>query len=122
MSSNRYYQPKDSKDAMRFIEKLFNKYRNAKLTKDLLAYHNKLTQQVAGNIKDTARRESNPKRVAEANSMVHVMQQWTKIKLSGKNFNGQMRHFKFEPNGAHQRFKRNHIKLSHGSNYRSSLH
>ena len=39
---NRYVQPQNAKEAMELIQKLFNQYRNAPLTAELLQYHNNL--------------------------------------------------------------------------------
>ena len=39
---HRYIQPHNAKEAMEVIQRLFNKYRNAPLTNELLAYHNNL--------------------------------------------------------------------------------
>ena len=49
-NNNRYVQPKNAKDAMLIIEKLFNKYRNAPLTIELINYHQKLLNQLMNNI------------------------------------------------------------------------
>ena len=39
---DRFYQPQNAKDAMRFVQKLFNQYNQAPLTEELVAYHQKL--------------------------------------------------------------------------------
>ncbi|MBW1605244.1 hypothetical protein [Lactobacillus sp. Sy-1] len=119
---NRYYQPQDAKDAMRYIEKLFNSYKDEPLTQPLLEYHQKLITQIATNVIPIAKQENNPKRVESAQGMETVMQQWIRLKLMGKPFNGRMHHFKFEANNSRAKFKRNHIKLSGNSNLRSSRH
>ncbi|WP_054659222.1 hypothetical protein [Secundilactobacillus kimchicus] len=46
MNENRYYQPKDAKDALRYIEGLFNQYLQAPLTMELVSYHQKLIKQI----------------------------------------------------------------------------
>ncbi|UQS86274.1 hypothetical protein MOO44_04950 [Nicoliella spurrieriana] len=119
---NRYYQPKDAKDAMRYIEKLFNRYRNEPLTQELLAYHQKLISQIATNIIPVAKQEHNQQRIKAAQEMETIMQQWIRAKLMGQPFNGRMHHFQFEPDNQRIKFKRHHVKVKGNSNLRSSRH
>ncbi|MEJ6399726.1 hypothetical protein [Nicoliella lavandulae] len=118
----RYYQPKDSKDAMRYIEKLFNSYKDEPLTQELLTYHQNLIKQIAGNVIPTAEQEGIAERVASAKSMETVMQQWIRAKLMGQPFNGRMHHFRFEANNSKPKFKRRNIKVNGNNNLRSSRH
>lgn len=48
---NRYVQPQNAKEAMELIQKLFNQYRNAPLTAELLQYHNNLIMRLQTDIK-----------------------------------------------------------------------
>ncbi|MHA8263319.1 hypothetical protein ACYATO_06440 [Lactobacillaceae bacterium Melli_B3] len=118
----RYYQPKDAKDAMRYIEKLFNSYKDEPLTQALLEYHQKLIQQIATNVIPIAKQEDNPKRVESAQEMEKVMQQWIRAKLMGQPFNGQMHHFRFEANDSKPKFKRHNVKVNGNNNLRASRH
>lgn len=45
-NNERFYEPKNSKDAMRFIERLFNSYKDSPLTQSLLVYHQKVDQSI----------------------------------------------------------------------------
>lgn len=120
MSKHRFYQPKNSKDAMRFMERLFNKYRNAPLTKPLLQYHEKLMHQLRTNVEVIAKREGVPARVRSAQRMYRIMQDWIRLRITGHAFHGKMRHFKIDQH--HHRFKARYIKISSGHNFRSSQH
>ena len=51
---NRYVQPQNAKEAMELIQKLFNQYRNAPLTAELLQYHNNLIMRLQTDIKQAA--------------------------------------------------------------------
>ncbi len=105
---------------MRFIEKLFNRYRNAPLTKPLLQYHEKLMRQLRNNIEVVARREKIQSRVASARRMYRIMNDWIRIRLSGQPFEGKMRHFRI--NQHHHKFKARRIKINSGHQFRSSRH
>ncbi|XIF19528.1 MAG: hypothetical protein AJITA_00181 [Acetilactobacillus jinshanensis] len=117
---HRFYQPKNSKDAMRFMETLFNKYRNAPLTKPLLQYHEKLMFQIHDNVLPVAKKEGVPDRIKSARRMYKIMRRWITIRMSGHAFQGKMRHFKIDNH--HHKFKARHIKINNGTNYRSSQH
>lgn len=56
-TDNRYYQPTDIKDALQTIQKLFNTYTDAPLTPELMAYHQKLVNQLATNLLPLAQQQ-----------------------------------------------------------------
>ena len=91
---NRYVQPQNAKEAMELIQKLFNQYRNAPLTAELLQYLHDMTE---------------------------LMRRWTTIRLSGRPFTGKMRHFHFVANNG-QKFKRQVHKMGGSSAHRASRH
>lgn len=53
----RYVQPQTVREAMETIQKLFNSYRHAPLTQDLLNYHINLTNRLQTDIYVAALRE-----------------------------------------------------------------
>ncbi len=120
--SDRYYTPKNSKDAMRQIEKLFNKYKDAPLTQELVTYHQGLVNRLKTDIMQAAKSEQVPSRLESVNSMINVMERWLQIRLSGQPFNGKMEHFKYTKNGATPKFKFHVHKIRGGSNHRASRH
>lgn len=124
MSNNeeRYYQPTDSKDAMREIQKLFNLYCNEPLNNKLVQYHLKLQNQVKTNILPAAEQEKIPSRVTAARSIITTMEEWLKLRLAGKPYNGKMKHFHFVSNDEKLRYKRHSIKVKGNHNLRSSRH
>lgn len=91
-ADHRYIQPQSAKEAMELIQKLFNSYRNAPLTSELLNYHNNLVARLNDDIMAAATTEG-PKRVEQLTGMIELMQAWTRIRLSGRPFLGKMRHF-----------------------------
>ncbi|ANK60658.1 hypothetical protein [Loigolactobacillus backii] len=105
MAEDRFYQPKDSKDAMRYVENLFNQYKDAPLTDELLRYNQKLVRYLSGNIVDEATREGHPDRAKAAQQMAAAMDEWVRIKALGKPFTGKMKHFKIVSGNQHVRFK-----------------
>ncbi|VDG21298.1 hypothetical protein [Lactiplantibacillus mudanjiangensis] len=119
--NDRYYQPTDIKDALQTIQKLFNSYTDAPLTPELMAYHQKLSQQLQTNLLPLAKQQKNQLRVDQINSMVTVMQDWLKLRLNGQVFNGKMQHFKFVSNSK-TTFKRRVHKIKGSQNHRSSRH
>ncbi|WP_429971473.1 hypothetical protein ACQW5G_02335 [Fructilactobacillus sp. Tb1] len=121
-NSDRYYQPTNSKDAMRKIQKLFNSYCHAPLTNELIQYHFKLLNQVKTNVLSVAENEQIPERIKAAKSIISVMETWLKTRIAGKDFNGEMRHFKFVSNNDILRYKRHEIKVKGNNNLRSSRH
>lgn len=121
-NSNRYYHPKNSKDAMRKIQKLFNQYCQAPLTNELLQYHFKLLNQVKTNVLLVAKNEDVPERVQAAQSMIEVMEKWLKFRLAGKEYHGKMKHFNFVSDQDVLHYKRHEIKVKGNNKLRSSRH
>lgn len=117
----RYIQPHNSEEAMLLIQKLFNKYRNAPLTDQLLEYHNNLVCRLQSDIKDAAVKEGNEHRLKDLATMTTIMRNWTTIRLNGKPFNGKMRHFKFVKDGGFK-FERNIHKINQTTSHRGSRH
>ena len=118
---NRYVQPQNAKEAMELIQKLFNQYRNAPLTAELLQYHNNLIMRLQTDIKQAAEAEGQTALLKDLHEMTELMRRWTTIRLSGRPFAGKMRHFRFAPaNG--QKFKRQVHKISGSSEHRASRH
>lgn len=119
-ADHRYVQPQSAKEAMELIQKLFNSYRNAPLTSELLNYHNNLVARLNDDIMAAATTEG-PKRVEQLTGMIELMQAWTRIRLSGRPFLGKMRHFKLE-DGNQPKYKRRVHKINGTSNHRASRH
>lgn len=118
---NRYVQPQNAKEAMELIQKLFNQYRNAPLTAELLQYHNNLIMRLQTDIKQAAEAEGQTALLKDLHEMTELMRRWTTIRLSGRPFAGKIRHFRFAPaNG--QRFKRQVHKIGGSSAHRASRH
>jgi hypothetical protein len=122
MTDNRYYQPKNAKDALRYIENLFNQYAQAPLTMELVAYHQKLVKQIQEDILPTAEKAGQTIQVENANQMLATMQSWLRIRMSGQPFAGKMHHFKFEADNAKPKFKRKVIKGRRSGGHRSVRH
>lgn len=121
-NGSRYIQPHDSLEAMELIQKLFNQYRRAPLTPELLAYHQDLIERLEGDIHQAAEAEGQTKRVQELDRMIKLMKDWTAIRLSGRPFNAKMRHFRFLPEGGQVKFKRHPHKIKASSSHRASRH
>jgi hypothetical protein len=118
---NRYVQPQNAKEAMELIQKLFNQYRNAPLTAELLQYHNNFIMRLQTDIKQAAEAEGHTALLKDLHEMTELMRRWTTIRLSGRPFAGKMRHFRFAPaNG--QKFKRQVHKIGGSSAHRASRH
>lgn len=118
---NRYVQPQNAKEAMELIQKLFNQYRNAPLTAELLQYHNNLIMRLQTDIKQAAEAEGQTALLKDLHEMTELMRRWTTIRLNGRPFAGKMRHFRFAPaNG--QKFKRQVHKIGGSSAHRASRH
>ncbi len=118
---NRYVQPQNAKEAMELIQKLFNQYRNAPLTAELLQYHNNLIMRLQTDIKQAAEAEGQTALLKDLHEMTELMRRWTTIRLSGRPFAGKIRHFRFAPaNG--QKFKRQVHKIGGSSAHRASRH
>lgn len=119
----RYYQPTDSKDAMRYVEKLFNRYKDAPLTDALLKYNQKLVFYLRQSVTATAKAEGVPERVKSAQRMADAMDEWVRIKALGKPFHGTMRHFKIVSDQQHVKFKARRQKGGGRQvNMRKSMH
>ncbi|MFR0617149.1 hypothetical protein ACLUWF_03080 [Limosilactobacillus mucosae] len=118
---NRYVQPKNAKEAMELIQKLFNQYRSAPLTAELLQYHNNLIMRLQTDIKQAAEEEHNESLLSDLHDMTELMRRWTTIRLSGRPFTGKMRHFHFAANNG-QKFKRQVHKMGGSSAHRASRH
>lgn len=118
---NRYVQPQNAKEAMELIQKLFNQYRNAPLTAELLQYHNNLIMRLQTDIKQAAEEEHNEALLADLHDMTELMRRWTTIRLSGRPFTDKMRHFHFVANNG-QKFKRQVHKMGGSSAHRASRH
>ncbi|GAF41976.1 hypothetical protein JCM14202_3953 [Agrilactobacillus composti DSM 18527 = JCM 14202] len=103
MSESRYYQPKDSKDAMRYVEGLFNQYSDAPLTDAILQYNQKLMRYLQQDVAQEALREGQPNRQKTALQMADIMGQWQRARLLGKPFIGKMKGFKIKRN-SHTRY------------------
>ncbi|KRL20125.1 hypothetical protein [Lentilactobacillus kisonensis] len=121
-NSDRYYTPQDSKDAMRQIEKLFNKYKDAPLTQELVDYHQNLVNRLKTDILAAATKEGVQSRIDSLNSMIDVMNKWLQVRLSGRPYAGKMAHFQFVADNAQPQFKRRVHKMKGSSNHRASGH
>ena len=119
--NHRYVQPQSVKEAMELIQKLFNQYRNAPLTTELVNYHANLLSRLQGDILREAKREGNQKQLKDLQSMTEVMQSWTRIRLSGRAFPGKMKHFHLVT-GPEQHFKTQTHKIGGSGNHRASRH
>lgn len=118
---HRYIQPQNTQEAMLLIQKLFNKYRNAPLTNELLEYHNNLIYRLQSDIKDEAIKENNPNQLKALASMTEIMRNWTTARLNGQPFNGKMRHFKLVTDGGFK-FERTIHKINQTTSHRGSRH
>lgn len=122
MTDDRYYQPQSPKDALRFIENLFNQYAQAPLTMELVAYHQKLVKQIQEEILPEAEKNNQTIQVKNAQSMLQTMQSWLRIRMSGQPFAGKMHHFQFEADNAKPKFKRKAVKGRRSGSHRSVRH
>ncbi|NVY96253.1 hypothetical protein HU830_03550 [Lactobacillus sp. DCY120] len=120
MSPN--YQPQDTKDALRYLEKLINQYLNAPLTPELIAYNQKQIKYLEEEIIPYALKvEHQPQRARKAQTMVQALKQWPNKRLSSTSSNLQMRHGQISP---HQQTAYQHRAGKHHSqpHYRTSNH
>ena len=117
----RFIQPSGPEDAMRIIQKLFNSYRNAPLTRELLDYHNNLINRLQTDIHDAVVKANNDRLSKELDEMTEIMRHWISIRLSNRPFNAKMRHFKLITDGG-MKFKRHVHKISQSTNHRVSRH
>ncbi|WP_288530719.1 hypothetical protein [uncultured Secundilactobacillus sp.] len=122
MNENRYYQPKDAKDALRYIEGLFNQYLQAPLTMELVSYHQKLIKQIQEDVLPTAQKAGQPAQVANANQLVDTMHDWLRIRMNGQPYAGKVRHFQFVADDARPKFKRKVLKGRRSGGHRSARH
>ena len=88
----RFIQPSGPEDAMRIIQKLFNSYRNAPLTRELLDYHNNLINRLQTDIYDAVVKANNDRLSKELDEMTEIMRHWISIRLSNRPLNAKMRH------------------------------
>lgn len=119
--AQRYVQPKNVREAMTVIQDLFNQYRHAPLTTELLNYHDGLIQRLQSDIFVAALRENNPAQQKQLGTMIQAMKTWRQIRVSGQPFNGKMKNFKLVTNnGPH--FKQHVHKIKGNHNYRGVRH
>ena len=107
---------------MRQIEKLFNKYKDAPLTQELVDYHQNLVNRLKTDILAAAKQENVPARIESINTMIAAMERWLKVRLAGNPYNGKMKNFKFVSDESLPKFKRHVHKMNGGSTHRSSRH
>lgn len=119
---HRYVQPTSARDAMEIIQKLFNKYRNAPLTTELMQYHQNLIMRLGSDIKKAAVQENDQQLLDDLQSMTAIMQSWAPVRMSGHNFPGKMKHFKLDTAKPGPHFKRRVHKIHNVGNHRSSKH
>lgn len=117
----RYVQPTGVEDAMRIIQKLFNSYRNAPLTNDLLDYHNNLIHRLRSDIYQEAQGEKSHPHIAQLDEMIKIMEDWTRIRLANRPFNAKMRHFKLISDNS-VNFKRKVHRISQSGSHRGVRH
>ncbi|MBD7894374.1 hypothetical protein H9564_01285 [Limosilactobacillus sp. Sa3CUN2] len=117
----RYIQPSGPEDAMRIIQKLFNSYRNAPLTKELLDYHNNLISRLQSDIREAAVKSDDEHLLKQLDGMTDILRRWVSIRLSNRPFNAKMRHFRLISDGG-TKFKRHVHKINQTSGHRSSRH
>ncbi|WP_283582716.1 hypothetical protein [Limosilactobacillus difficilis] len=117
-----YIQPTGPRDAMELIQKLFNKYRNAELTSELLSYHQNLLMRLGDDILRAAQAEHNPQLMQDLKSMTAIMKSWLPVRMSGHPFPGKMKNFKLDAASPKHQIKRQVHKIHNISNHRSSRH
>lgn len=120
-NNDRYVQPHNVHEAMQTIEQLFNQYRHAILTPELLAYHQQLIQRLKTDIYQTAINENDQKQLAALATMIAAMQCWTRTKILRQPFHYKMKHFKLIDEQPIQ-FKRRIIKNNNNNQHRSTRH
>ncbi|MGK4165752.1 hypothetical protein AB0X60_04430 [Ligilactobacillus salivarius] len=117
----RYVQPQTVREAMETIQKLFNSYRHAPLTQDLLNYHINLTNRLQTDIYVAALREKKAKQLEDLKAMTEAMQTWTKIRSENKPFIGKMKNFRLTSNNG-TKFKQHVHKIKGNHSYRGVKH
>lgn len=120
-NNDRYVQPHNVHEAMQTVEQLFNQYRHAILTDELLAYHHQLIQRLQTDIHQAALNENNQKQLTSLANMIAAMQSWTRTKMMNRPFHYKMKHFKLIDEQPTQ-FKRRVIKTNNPSQHRSTRH
>ncbi|MCI1925981.1 MAG: hypothetical protein LKJ72_02855 [[Lactobacillus] timonensis] len=120
-SKHRYVQPTGPLDAMKIVQKLFNQYRNAPLTAELMSYHQDLVTRLQSDIKEAVEQADDPNLSKNLASMTALMQSWTAIRLSGRPFPGKMHHFKLDTQTG-PRYKVKNHKIGRAGAHRSSRH
>ena len=91
--AQRYVQPKNVREAMTVIQDLFNQYRHAPLTTELLNYHDGLIQRLQSDIFVAALRENNPAQQKQLGTMIQAMLSWRQIRVCCQKFIGKMKYF-----------------------------
>lgn len=117
----RYIQPQNTREALLLIQKLFNSYRNAPLTQELLNYHNNLIFRLGSDIHEAAVKEGKQRQLQDLANLSAAMRRWTTIRLSGRPFNFKVRHFKLVSEQT-PKFKRRVHKIHPNSNHQASRH
>ena len=115
----RYIQPQNTREALLLIQKLFNSYRNAPLTQELLNYHNNLIFRLGSDIHDAAVKEGQQAQLEDLSNLSAAMRRWTTIRLSGRPFNFKLRHFKLVSDQT-PKFKRQVHKIHQSGSHRAS--
>lgn len=118
---HRYVKPENVHEAMVLIQRLFNEYRNAPLTQELLSYHLNLVKRLQTDILQAAKNKGDKHQLADLQSMTAIMQSWSPIRLANRPFPGKMRHFKLDTE-ATQHFKHRVHKISGSHKHRASRH
>ncbi|MCD2257254.1 hypothetical protein ACNAN0_08335 [Agrilactobacillus fermenti] len=90
MIQDRFYQPKDAKDAIRFVSELFNQYKDAPLTDALVAYNQKLINYLENDVAQAAVQEHNQVRRQRALEMATTLRHWVPTRLEGQYMRGKM--------------------------------
>ena len=111
----------DTREALLLIQKLFNSYRNAPLTQELLSYHNNLIFRLGSDIHDAAVKEGQETQLEDLSNLSAAMRRWTTIRLSGRPFNFKLRHFKLVSDQT-PKFKRRVHKIHQSGSHRASRH
>lgn len=120
-SAQRYVQPKNVREAMTVIQDLFNQYRHAPLTTELLSYHDGLIQRLQSDIFVAALRENNSAQQKQLGTMIQAMKTWRQMRVSGQPFTGKMKNFKLVVNNK-PHFKQHVHKIKGSHNYRGVRH
>lgn len=118
---HRYVQPQSVQETMDLVQHLFNEYRNAPLTQELLSYHLNLVKRLQTDILQAAKSDGDQRQLAALQSMTAIMQSWAPIRLSNRPFPGKMRHFKLDT-GQSPHFKRRVHKIRGSHNHQASRH